>query len=225
MSAELPMYLKQLEALPSALDIIRFVAKHPRNAADVDDICDALTISERRASKAIRRLVTNHFLQMRSDYSYELGRKGAQAAFDLAEYDMNAPDGSGYGAGKIARDLFVALPRYIKAKEAATVYVGFAEDANLESPLDIVLRFDALYATLSTQDEMIKLGASAHRQTLTLTPDTNAQARLRVRVFQLSPDGDDLSDCGGMYVDIDVTTEASDNRLVAYQSTLFFTAD
>lgn len=224
MSAELPMYLKQLEALPSALDIIRLVGKHPQRAADMDDICDALGISERRFSKAIRRLVTNGYLQMRSDYSYELGRKGAQAVLDLAEYDQNAPAERKLGAGKLMRDLYIAMPRRLQADITTDVIVGFAGARGFDTPMDVILRFDALHASVSTQDEMLKLGNRPYRHTLTLTPKLYTQARLRVQVFQLSLDGEDLTDCGGMFVDVDVTTGTSDTRLVAYQTAIEFTA-
>jgi hypothetical protein len=225
MVAELPLHLKQLEALPSALDILRYLATAPDNAAYSDTIADDLNISETRCGKALRRLVTNQYVVMRSDRVYELGRKGAVAAQELAEYDATAPKG-GLPAGKLPRELVVALPRQLVSGQATDVLVGFAPyyGDGFNTPTDVIVRFDALYATLSSRDEMLKLDNGAYRQTLTITPQAHDQLRLKVQVFQLSEDGEDLTDCGGMYVDVDVVTQAHINPQIAYNTMILFTA-
>jgi hypothetical protein len=225
MVAELPLHLKQLEALPSALDILRYLATAPDNAAYSDTIADDLNISETRCGKALRRLVTNQYVVMRSDRVYELGRKGVIAGQELAEYDANAPKG-GLPAGKLPRELVVALPRQLISGQATEVLVGFAPyyGEGFSTPSDVIVRFDALYATLSNRDEMLKLDNGAYRQTVTITAQAYDQIRLKIQVFQLSEDGEDLTDCGGMYVDVDVVTQANVNPQIAYNTMILFTA-
>lgn len=224
MAVEMPMHLIQLEALPSALDILRYLYQLPSHTADMDDICAHLGISERRFNKAIRRLVTIGYLQMKSDYNYELVRKGMNVAEELAEYDRNAPADSRLKAGKINRLVMVALPRQVTAQESTTVFFGFPPSEGFNVPADVIVRFEAFHAQLSTSDEMLKLGDDAVSQTFTLTPELFDQVRLKVRVFQLSEDGSDLTDCGGMFVDVDVVLKDADSRLVAYSTPLAFNA-
>jgi hypothetical protein len=223
MAVELPMHLKQLEPLPSALDIIRYLAKHPEGAAYPEEICDDLEISERRFSKAMRRLVTNNYMQMRGDSRYELGRKGVTSAEELAEYDAQAPSDGGAGAGKVSREMVIALPRQLVAGETSSVHIGFEPlSEGFSSPADVILRFEVLNGSLNNRDEMLKLGASAYKQTVELTPSFYDQVRFKVQVFQLSEDGEDLSDCGGLYVDVDVVPANPVQTLTAYNGSIVF---
>lgn len=222
MIVEMPLYLKQLEPLPSALDIMRFFHRRNNQPADTVDVCEGLGISERRFSKAIRRLITNNYLQMLSDYTYELTRKGLQAAEELAEYDANAPEDRGIPEGKIARQFAIALPRTVLAKKPTTLHFGFAATSAQFSQADVIVRCNAIHADLGATDTMLKLTNSSYTNTLTLTPQAYSQIRLRVSVFQLSEHGDDLMNCGGMYVDIDVATDGS-YPLVAYEGRMLFT--
>ncbi len=225
MAVELPMHLKQLEPLGSALDIIRYLAKHPEGAAWTEEICDDLDISERRFSKAMRRLVTNNYMQMRGDSRYELGRKGVSSAEELAEYDAQAPLGNNTETGKVSRDIVVAMPRQLVAGQPTDVTIGFEPLSDgFDTAADVVLRFEVLNGSLNTRDEMLKLGASAHKQTVELTPSFYDQVRFKVQVYQLSPDGEDLSECGGLYVDVDVVPTDAIHTLTAYNANVIFTS-
>jgi Mn-dependent DtxR family transcriptional regulator len=55
--------------------------------ASSDTIIDELDLSERRFSKAIRRLVTKGYLQMDGDQTYRLTDQGQSAVEELQEYD------------------------------------------------------------------------------------------------------------------------------------------
>lgn len=223
MTAQLPMHLIQLEPLPGALDIIRYLARHPEGAASADDICDDLELSERRWGKALRRLITNNYIEQRPDGRYELARRGITSAQELAEYDANATDDGDAGAGKIARDVVIALPRQLVAGKSSEVLVGFAPvSSDFSSPADVVLRYEAVHGTLSTRDSMVKLGAASHRESITLTPQQYDTVRLKVKVFQLAEDGEDLTDCGGIYIDVDVVEENPNSMLVAYSANIRF---
>lgn len=222
MPAQLPMHLVQLESLPSALNILRYLGRHVEGAAFPEEMMDDLNISERRYSKAMRRLVTNSYTQMLPDTRFELTRKGHSAAEELTVYDADAPVHTGVSEGMVERDLVIALPRQLAAGEPADILVGFepASASSFASPLGIVLRFEALNASVSTTDELTRLGSSAAVHRVTLTPSFYDQARFKVQVFQLSEDGEDLTDCGGLYVDIPVVTAQPDTRLIAYNSSV-----
>lgn len=224
MTVEMPLYLKQLEPLPSALDIMRFFYKRNNQPADTVDVCEGLGISERRFSKAIRRLITNNYLQMLSNYTYELTRKGMQAARELAEYDANAPADTGIPDGKTARQLVIALPRLVVARQANPLHLGFAPASSSFTTADVIVRCTALHAAVSATDTMLKLGSSSYAHSLTLTPEAYTQIRLRVQVFQLSEFGDDLLNCGGMHVDVDVVRDGGKHPLVAYETRVLFNA-
>ncbi len=223
MPAQLPMHLVQLESLPSALDLLRYLAKHPEGAAWPEEMMDDLQISERRYSKAMRRLVTNNYTQMRWDNRFELTLKGKAAADELAAYDAQAPTKSDAKQGTIQRNLVIALPRQLAAGEPVEVLVGFEPTSQgFTPPADVVLRFEGLHADLSTRDELIKLTPTAQICRLMLVPSFYDAVRLKVQVFQLSEDGEDLTDCGGTYIDVDVVAAQPNNVLTAYSSPITF---
>ena len=78
--AELSNDLKKIETVQGAFEILKYLYAKDNNAADGDDIMDDLELSTRRFDKAKRRLVTRNYIQMRSDYIYELTRKGLENA-------------------------------------------------------------------------------------------------------------------------------------------------
>lgn len=222
--ADLPMYLKRFEALPSALDIIRFLADQPDQTADIDDIMDGLAISERRFRKAMRRLITNDITQRAGDEVYQLTSQGRQGAADLAEFDQNAPDiTSTPNASKVPRRLIVALPRVLIAGQPANVHIGFHADpqGRLTQSADLVLRLTAINARLSDGDAMLQLDNDIRQTAVTLTPGYYEQVRLQVRVMQLDPSGVDISDCGGLYVDVNVMGGGAEGGLVAFGTDVY----
>jgi predicted transcriptional regulator len=84
---ELPFHLKTIEPLPGALDILRLFGELEEPFASSDTIIDELDLSDRRFSKAIRRLVTKGYLQMDGDQTYRLTEQGQSAVEELQEYD------------------------------------------------------------------------------------------------------------------------------------------
>lgn len=219
MTAQLPLHLKKLEPLPSALDILRYLGSLNGVAVDAEDICEALNISQIRFSKAIKRLVTTRYLNMKSNRTYELTELGRESVEELRVYDAEAGS-DGDDNGMIHREAFLALPRTLTSGKPATLLVGIAPDpqARLNGMADLVLRISALYADLSSGDESIQLGNNASRLSLTVTPQAYNQARIKLQVFQLSPDGQDLTNCGGLYVDVDVTESQGKDEMIAYSA-------
>jgi len=219
---ELPMHLKRLEALPSALDMIRLLYSKPEHTADIDEICDTLDISDRRFRKVTRRLVTLGYMTMVEDYVYQLTQNGVSGGDELAEYDANAPQKEDESANKLARQLVIAMPRMFTSNQANDVFIGFAQTAQFNASTTVALRLNAIHADLSSSDEMIQLSADAQKIALKMTPESFDQLRLRVQIFQIAPDGENISDCGGMYIDADVSASAPSDGMVAYGATIYF---
>jgi len=225
---ELPYHLKTLEPLPSALDIIRFLGAISAPNADMDEICDGLDISDRRFSKAIRRLVTKGYVQMDGDLIYRLNERGQEAAETLKEYDANAPadDDSDDAAAveAIKRRLILAIPHTLVAQQANPIFVGLAggdNDATLNPPADMVVRLSVTNGEPSTPEEsLIKFADQPIQQGFSVTPGTFDRARIRVQIFQLGPNPDDINVCGGLYVDADVSAGAANTDFVAYGTDL-----
>ncbi len=221
---ELSADLQKFQHLKGAFDIIRYLGKldHP---ADMDMICDDLDMSDRRFGKAIKRLATRSYVQMNIDREYSLTPSGEEAATELEDYYADGGGEQQVGDNKIIRRLHLALPRQLSAGQTTSMYVGIDEDQeeSLSTPADIVLRISAINALLSGNDDaMLKLGNSSLAQTLELTPEMYTQIRIKIQVFQLAPNGEDITVCGGLYADIDVASNNAESSLVAYTSQLLF---
>ncbi|MGB1288111.1 MAG: hypothetical protein ACPG7F_16360 [Aggregatilineales bacterium] len=216
--AELPLHLKKLESLPGALDILRYLHDRPDHTADEDDICDDLDMSTRRFNKAKRRLVTTLYMNMRSDGIYELSNKGMEAGEELVAYD--GVTASLVDDSKVNRRLVLVLPRTLVAGQPATMQYGVEPDVagNFQNPANLVMRFQTIHADLSSDgDEMTELNNSAFVDTMEITPHPYSKARLSVQVYQLAGGGENLAECGGMYVDLFIEEEENPNNpLVAY---------
>lgn len=212
--------LKRFEHLKGAFEIIRYLSTQDQ-PADADMICDDLDMSDRRFGKAIKRLVTRGYVQMNNDYEYFLTQSGESAADELDDYFADGGRQKNTGDNKVERKLLVALPRALGAGQTTDFFVGVESDAtsSLSSPADIVVRVSATNALLGgADDEMLKLSNEPLKQTLQLTPEMYTQVRLKVQVFQLAPNGEDITMCGGMYVDVDVLSSESNTNFVAYAS-------
>jgi hypothetical protein len=223
--AQLPLHLQKLETVPSALDIIRFMNAQPKATADYDTVINGLDISERRFGRATRRLVTTGYMQMRSDYVYQLTERGRKAAEELSAFDADASGSTTQDFGRIRRRLVLALPQMLVAQQANTLQLGLPADPEkrFSLPADIVLRVSGVHADVTEPDnEIVQMGNDIMQQSLTVTPEAYTQARIRVEVFQLSQGGDDLHVCGGMYVDVDVVADGDGGGLVAYGTDLLF---
>lgn len=222
--AELPFHLKTLEPLNGALDILRYLAQVDAPTADADEICDYLDLSDRSFSKAIRRLVTKGYVQMDGHQSYRLTEQGDSGATELAQYD--AETGGGLGKPAVSnvrpveteeRRLVVAVPDKLAVGQSNEVLLGF-HDASTPSgnSAEIVARVSVINGQPDSPEDLIfSLSDDAMHQTLEVTPEPYTHVRLRVEVFQLGANPGDIFEAGGMYVDVPVSANGSDN-LSAY---------
>lgn len=207
---EMPYYLKTLP--PEALEIIRFYASLNEPFAYADEITARSGLSDRGFGKAIRRLVTKGFVAMDGDQRYRLTERGARAVEELTEYDALSPlPGSGYDVENgqtVYRRLVMIVPQPMIAGQEAEVMVGFhpADEAMwLDAPADLLLRLSILNGEPARALEApLVLGNSAARHPFRVIAGKFTQARLRLQVYQIGSDPDEVLSAGGMYVDVDV---------------------
>lgn len=228
MSIELSQPLKKLESLRSALDIIRYISAQNNGVAHSYDIMEGLSITDRRFKKAIRRLATTGYVQMANDLEYRLTEQGVLAAEELAEYDRHMAEGAvteEAPANKIQRRLVVVLPRTLMSGQVIPFTVGFSPDVQQQfsQPATVVVRLAAINGVLSTDsDEMISLSNDASQKRVFVKVGRFSPVRLRVQIYQLDASGLDITHCGGMHIDVDVTADAQQPGLVAYGADVFF---
>ena len=218
--AELPIDLRQLEPVRGAHDILRYLYNQADHVADGDDIMDDLGLSSRGWDKAKRRLVTRGYIQMQGDYAYELTSKGADSAQILLEHD--GASGAQDDDGKVERQVVVALPRNLVLGQTSPMMIGFEPKDEFSDSASLVLRVSTTYADLGDFEEMVTLDSDTHIIETTITPQAYNQARIKLEVFQFSPGGDDLSECGGMYVDVVVLESGDTGEMIGYGVDLEF---
>lgn len=216
--AELTQDLKKLQTVRGALEILAYLYTKPNFMADPDDIMDDLDMSVRRFDKAKRRLVTTGYIQMHGDYMYELTPKGEESA-ELLVSIAEADEAS--SANTIQREIVIALPRNLVSGQASPLQIGFAPN-NAQASTDVVLRLQAIHAEIGELDEVVQLNARKQIIETTITPQQYDQARLRLEVYQLDPSGEDLSECGGLYVDVHVLDSGDTGEMIGYSGTLEF---
>lgn len=221
---ELPFHLKTIEPLPGALDILRYFGTLNEDTADSDQICEALELSERRFSKAIRRLVTKDYLTMDGDMIYRLTDHGQEAVEELKKYDEATGGGLGKTASSsptddstetVTRRMIIALPQTLVANQRASVVVGFHEG---EGSAELVVRLSVINGQPEKpEDAIFSLSESSAQEAIRITPGAYDKVRVRAQAFQLGDNPGDIDVAGGMYVDVPVVAnDQGDHDLVAY---------
>lgn len=216
---ELPFHLKTLEPLPGALNILRYMGGLDEETADADQISEALNLSERSFSKAIRRLVTKDYLSMEGDMVYRLTNLGERAVEELREYD-EATGGAKpmTSARKVdvvsTRRLVVAVPRSIAPNSPSHVVIGFHPGGlGGLSSADVVVRVRATDGKPDAPEDVLFALTESHAQEAIPVHTTTSALRLRFEVYQLGELGD-IQPIGGMRVDVPVGK--ADSGFIAY---------
>ena len=228
---ELPFHLKTIEPLPGALDILRFFGTLEEETADADTICDTLDLSDRRFSKAIRRLVTKGYLVMDGDMIYRLTEQGQDAVEELAEYDGATGDSSAApapstSANQVTRRMILAVPNTLIAQQSANILLGF-HPGDSDVSTEVVARVSVLNGEPSNpHDAIFSLGKSHAHEAVSIVPGSFDQVRIKVEVFQLGDNPGDIDAAGGMYIDVPVVAQpgSDDTNLVAYGTDIQVTA-
>jgi predicted transcriptional regulator len=213
---ELPSHLKKL--LPDALDILRHLYQADDMMSDIDEICEAVGLSERGFGKHIRRLVTAGYVIMDGNQIYRLTDKGSEVSEELAEYDANAPeddDDDDESVRQYTRRLIVALPRTLQVAAPARVIVGISPEHKQLTSAEVVTRLSVLHGEPTTPQETIfELDGDAATQDFLVTAGHYSRARVKVEVYQLGPNPGDIAVAGGLYVDVDVAPQGNDDLAV-----------
>lgn len=215
--AELPSDLKKLETVLGAFDILKYLYAQPDKAGDGDDIMDDLELGTRRFDKAKRRLVTRNYIQMRSDYVYELTRKGLESAEILLDIDKLHGDAS---EGGIQRQLALVLPRNFVYGTTSPLKIGIEPSSEFSDEANLIVRVTPVNAALGEYNEMATLSSDALILETTITPSAFDKARIKVEVYQMQED--DFAELGGMYVDVVVVDEGDTGSEFAYTTDLTF---
>lgn len=224
---EMPYHLKTLEPLAGALDILRYFGEISDETADMDEICDALDLSDRRFNKAIRRLVTKGYVQMDGAGVYRLTEQGRDSVEELVAYDReggsdddDSSDSQTFATVEtVLRRLVMAMPGTLTAQHPTELVIGFDVPGGetLPEPVDLVLRVSVLNGEPARpEDNLLKLTNDASYETVSITPGAFTQARIRVEVLQLDHFSGDITELGGLYVDAHISGDEIDDNIVAY---------
>lgn len=215
---DLPYHLKTLEPLTGALEILSYLATLSDPSADADQICDALDLSERTFGKAIRRLVTKNYVQMDGSLYYRLTRQGEEAARELAQYDTLS--GGGTEAKRstsslLKRRLVVVVPSPLLYHHTNPIIVGLdgatdEDTKGLYTPAEMVVRVSIVNGEPEKpQETVLQLQNDPVKGSFTVIPGAYQEARLRVEVFQLGPNPDDVTASGGLYIDTPIAVSSN----------------
>ncbi len=218
---ELPFHLKTIEPLPGALDILRFFGTLEEETADADTICDTLDLSDRRFSKAIRRLVTKGYLVMDGDMIYRLTEQGQGAVEELAEYDAGDSTATPtplISANQITRRMILAVPSPLVAQQSTNILLGF-HPGDSDVSTEIAARISMVNGEpTNPHDAIFSLGRPHAYEAIKIVPGSFDQVRIKVEVFQLGNNPGEIDAVGGMFVDLPVVAQPGndDTSLVAY---------
>ncbi len=227
---ELPFHLKALP--PEALDVLRYFGNIDMPVAHAEDITEGVGLTDRTFGKVIRRLVTKGYLQMDGDQAYRLSDQGKNAVEELTAYDASGPEAKPKRevvTQEIPRRLVLVTPGNFVADHPAIMHVGFLESASddqLEETADVVARVTVINGEPTRPQEIaFQLEDSSDHKALTVTPGRFKCLRIRINVFQLGSNPDDINVAGGLYVDVDVLPQADPNaqEWTAYGATVTLT--
>ncbi len=211
-----------LQTLPDeAIDILRYYATLDGDSAHADSIVEGTGLSDRGFGKGIRRLVTKNYLVMSSDQVYRLtdpGRRvieGLQSSGDEVERPTTRSE-----ARFLRRRLVIVAPRTLPADQEVEIALGFEEadeDEYLNAPANMLVRLSVINGEPSRPlEQPFTLGNRSQQQSFQVTAGHYSAARIRVEVCQYRDDGDEFDFCGGLYVDLPVTTDEGSGEPAAY---------
>jgi len=226
---DLPFHLKALP--PEALDVLRYFGKLNDPVAHAMKITDEVGLSDRTFGKVIRRLVTKGYLQMDGDQAYRLSESGMDAVDELAEYDADFPADHAVRKApvevKVSRKMVVVVPQKLQSGVPTAFHVGFYPSISgheLNDVADVVMRVSLVNADPARpQEASLDLVNEEAYKSFTVAAGKFDRARIKVQVFQMGPNPDDIAVAGGMYVDLDVVDSASGAPYAAYTSDISLT--
>lgn len=211
-----------LQTLPTeALDVLRYYASANADIAQADDIIEGAGLTERGFGKGIRRLVTKNYVAMSSDQVYRLTDAGKRVVDELREYDEVAPRTPLRPEPRfVRRHLVLITPKMLPVEQTVQIALGFddaSDDEYLLAPANVLLRLTMLNGEPKrAKESTFVLTNRFIEQKFEITAARFVKARVRVEVCQLREDSDEVDFCGGLYVDLPVSTADGAAAPVAY---------
>lgn len=213
---------------PGALDIIRYLFQQDNYAAFDAEMQEALGLSERAFGKAIRRLVTQDYVELQLDGTYALSERGVQAAeaveaFDAeAMYEVSAEEAalaSSQEAGAeiemeeaVIRRVLAVHPRTFVAGQPGYFFLRVeapgGEDGQASQPMTVMFRLASECRVTPDQQELAVPPDTATPATrFELTPPAAGEFRTVVEAFQVGEL--DLIEAGRLEVTLKVVEQAT----------------
>ena len=218
----------QLRTLPQeALDILRYYRSLETTAAHTDDIIEGTGLSDHGFGKAIRRLVTKNILIMDGHQIYRLTDFGQRLLSELETSGQQTTPTQTKRAVEprlVQRRLVLVVPAQLRMGQPTRVVIGFEEaDDNdiIQEPAQLRLQLNMVNGDPAEPVESaLLLNNRAARQTLEIAAGAFTAARVRLRVLQTVNGETAPFLCGGLYVDLPVSTGEGEAALSAFGTTL-----
>lgn len=209
----MPLPPELMRVLPSSLDVLRYMGRDELESADVETLADGTGLSEKGMGKAIRGLVTGGYLTADQNYIYYLTRKGRQAIDDLAAFDAEeaAKGGTAVPVQVVQAELIAVTPNSLTPQTPNTLQIGFGGISELQSALQVILRFSSVGGAVNKQEATFTLQPNQAPAPITIEAIPDARhniMRIRVEGIQLL-DMDDVQPAGGMFFDVPIGAASS----------------
>lgn len=215
---------------PEALDILRFFGRQGSTPTHTEDIIEGAGLTERSFGKGIRRLVTKMFVAMDGEQVYRLTERGKPLVAELLEFDLMAPPEDKARAARgseprfIRRRALVVAPRTLTAGQPTNIFVGMDEadeDELVMGAINVLVRVEVLNGEpREARESALLVENRGVQQVFEITPGYYTQSRIRVQICQPEDETVDLDACGGLYVDLPVSSTPASTTLAAFGADL-----
>ncbi len=208
----------ELSTLPDqALTVLMYMSQDPTGSSDVAQMKAGTGLTDRSLGKALKRLVTRHFLSMNASRFYSLTPKGTQALEMMGSgiIDTSLADNS---QKIIDYDLCAVIPAQVPASTHTAWMIGLnpIETASPKQSADIYLRITAYEGYVSPSEFTLRLSAEqpiVSTQVQLMPVEGYQQLRIQVETYQMF-ELDEPRWAGGMYFDITVGSDTGPMRAI-----------
>ena len=119
----------------------------------------------------------------------------------------------------VSRRMVVAVPQVLVANQPANLIVGFHDapaQAQMPGAAQLVVNVSVVNGQPETPEPaLFSLTNANTHQAIQITPGRFKEIRVRLKASQMGATGG-ISEIGGMYVDVPVTTQGGSNELIAF---------
>jgi hypothetical protein len=198
---------------PQALDVLRYLSQQEEGAS-TEAIVQGTGLGDRAFGKAIRRLVTRHYVDMPSPEFYRLTESGKRAAKELGDYDTGPiatipPVPATSTVIYHERRLSILITQELVIRTTAVLMAGFDMPGDGKAPLKqpgrVILRVSAPGCDVVPVERPLEVAIdrAVGPVQFRLTPRQEGTVRVKVEAYQLVT-LQQIVPLGGMYFDIRV---------------------